>query len=227
MRPVFFDFTSVYEKQEMSEHGDVIDMKDLDGTRMYVDDAAEEEIRHRISAANAAELSSVSCPLRFLDNGNYHYMTRILASLITEPFDLITFDHHTDDQPPAFEGAKSCGSWRLDITKENKYLRQSHLIQRYDDYDTIYTPSELPLYISIDKDILSTDVLHTNWDQGDMSREQLFDLLQRLEDTRKILAVDVCGEDLPDNPCEKNKSFNLKLIQLFGEHCAPDSPYFR
>jgi hypothetical protein len=216
MRPVFFDFTSVYEKQEMSEHGDVIDMKDLDGTRMYVDDAAEEEIRHRIAAANTAELSSVSCPLRFLDNGNYHYMTRILASLITEPFDLITFDHHTDDQPPAFEGAKSCGSWRLDITKENKYLRQSLLIQRYDDYDTVYTLSELPLYISIDKDILSTDVLHTNWDQGDMSREQLFDLLQRLKDTRKILAVDVCGEDLPDNPCDQNKDFNLSIIHLLS-----------
>ena len=144
-------------------------------------------------------------------------MTRILASYVQEPFDLITFDHHTDDQPPAFGGLKSCGSWRLDIRSENKMLKGSMLVQDRYGFERDYVPSDMPLYISLDKDILSEEVLKTNWDQGDMGGEELFDILTMLFDTRDVIALDVCGEELPDAPCGANKQFNEKLIGLLSE----------
>ncbi len=204
---LFFDFTGVYETEGFAGMGDHIDLRDLSGTGMYIDEESERKIRSRIDLMGSPEKYF----LRFLDNGNYHYMTRILASYISEPFDLITFDNHSDDKEPAFGGLKSCGSWRLDIRMENDNLRRSMLVQKKDDFAVNYIPSDLPLYISLDKDILSEDVLKTNWDQGDVSENELFEMLRELFDTRKIIAFDVCGEDLPYEPCEANRRFNKSL----------------
>ncbi len=206
---LFFDFTGVYEAEGFSDTGEHIDLRCLSGTGMYIDDEAERRIRQKIEGIGSLE----DHRLRFLDNGNYHYMTRILASYVSEPFELITFDNHTDDKPPAFEGIRSCGSWRLDILRENQYLKTSMLIQKREDFAKAYISSDLPLYISIDKDILSENVLKTNWDQGDMGAEELFAMLDELYSARRIIAVDVCGEDLPDAPCEANRIFNKKMIR--------------
>lgn len=205
------NFTGVYINEGIAGEGTLLDLSDISGTEMYIDDQSEEEIRRR------TELIDISgYRLRFLDNGNYHYMSRIFASYVKEPFDLITFDNHTDDQPPAFEGLKSCGSWRRDIAVENSCLKSSMLIQKYDDFRTVYIPSELPLYISIDKDVLSDKVLNTNWDQGEMTAEQLLSLLEKLMKEREIIAVDVCGEDLPQNSYENNKKFNDALLSVYS-----------
>lgn len=209
---LFHDFTGVYGREGLSGYGEFIDFRHLSGTGMYVDEEAERSIHERLAEKGGAK----GYGLRFLDNGNYHYMTRILASFISEPFDLITFDHHTDDKPPAFPGLRSCGSWRLDIRNENSLLKGSMLIQDMEDFGSCYVPSDLPLYISLDKDILSEKVLRTNWDQGDMSEEELFSALRSLYDSRRVIALDVCGEDLPDAPCEANAAFNKKLIEEFG-----------
>lgn len=203
-------FTGVYEREGLTEDYDTVDLSDLSGTRMYIDDASELEIRKRLEAAGFPG----DYGIRFLDNGNYHYMTRIMASFIKEPFDLITFDNHTDDKPPAFEGVRSCGSWRLDAALENKYLRRSMLIRRAGDMKEGYTASELPLYISLDKDVLSEEVLSTNWDQGSMREEELTLILKELYKTRRIIAFDICGEDLPDEPCKNNLEFNRRMIGL-------------
>ena len=216
-RILICDFTGVYEAEGLIDAGDVLDLTDLTGTGMYVDDEAECEIKRRIGALEVSCGRNIgSYGLRFLDNGNYHYMSRILASYVNEPFDLITFDHHTDDQPPAFEGLRSCGSWRLDIARENRFLRQSVLIQSYGDYEAKYTLSGLPVYISIDKDILSTDVVKTNWDQGEMKEEELYDLLEKIGSAARIIAMDICGEDLPENPAKMNRDFNLRFIGSQG-----------
>lgn len=49
-----------------------------------------------------------------------------------------------------------------------------------------------PIYLSIDKDVLSTKVVQTNWDQGDLSKADFFTLLNVLKS--RLLAVDVTGE---------------------------------
>ena len=53
--------------------------------------------------------------------------------------------------------------------------------------------SEVPLYISIDKDVLDTEELLTNWDQGTMQLTTLLDTLKRLCGGKKVLGVDICG----------------------------------
>ncbi|MCR5774174.1 MAG: hypothetical protein K6G42_03730 [Lachnospiraceae bacterium] len=216
-RVLLCDFTGVYEKEGLCGSGTAIGFSDLAGTDMYIDGEAEKEILKRLSKAGFPG----GYALRFLDNGNHHYMTRLLASFADEPFDMITLDNHTDDQPPAFEGLKSCGSWRLDIRKENRYLERSMLIRKPEDMGTEYEVSERPLYISLDKDILSTDVLETNWDQGEMSRKELFEVLDMFFETRRIMAFDVCGEDAPERPWDRNRRFNLELIERYtGTGCS-------
>ena len=208
---LFCDFTGVYGREGLAGYGDFIDFRQLSGTGMYVDEEAERMIHARLAEKGGAH----GYGIRFLDNGNYHYMTRILASFIKEPFDLITFDNHTDDKPPAFPGLRSCGSWRLDIRSENRMLKDSVLIQSMEDFEGFREASGLPLYISLDKDILSEEVLNTNWDQGAMSEEELFSALASLYESRRVIALDVCGEDLPDASCEANAAFNKRLMERF------------
>ena len=53
---------------------------------------------------------------------------------------------------------------------------------------------ELPVYLSIDKDVLSRDDARTNWDQGEMSLEQMQEMIKQISRERKLLGVDICGE---------------------------------
>ena len=58
--------------------------------------------------------------------------------------------------------------------------------------------SPLPLYISIDKDALSTDYAATNWDQGSLSLEHMKAIISAIAKDRKIIGVDICGERAQD-----------------------------
>lgn len=49
-----------------------------------------------------------------------------------------------------------------------------------------------PIYLSIDKDVLSTKVIQTNWDQGDLTKELFFKLLSALKS--RLFGVDITGE---------------------------------
>ena len=50
------------------------------------------------------------------------------------------------------------------------------------------------LYISIDKDALSTSFAVTNWDQGSLSTTSLKSTIANFAAGRKILGIDICGE---------------------------------
>ena len=56
----------------------------------------------------------------------------------------------------------------------------------------------LPLYISIDKDILSESEGKTNWDQGNVASNQVLhfiDAYMQQTPDKTLIGVDVCGED--------------------------------
>lgn len=107
--------------------------------------------------------------------------------------------------------------------------------------------TDLPLYISIDKDVLGTEDCETNWSQGDMSidglerllgvflggqgEERNYDACRNDEryagDIRhsRILGVDICGEIQTDIPIpeyleaeEKNEKVNIELFRFISEH---------
>ena len=107
--------------------------------------------------------------------------------------------------------------------------------------------TDLPLYISIDKDVLGTEDCETNWSQGNMSIGGLERLLgvflggqgeERNSDAccnderyagdirhSRILGIDICGEIQTDIPVpeyleaeEKNEKVNIELFRFISEH---------
>ena len=81
-------------------------------------------------------------------------------------------------------------------------------------------PHGLPVYFSIDKDILSRKDAVTNWSQGDLSLEGLLNILKMIlgymkEKGNKLLGVDICGED--DTAGILNETANGKIAALFQE----------
>ncbi|MCR5650516.1 MAG: hypothetical protein K6F86_04985 [Lachnospiraceae bacterium] len=224
MKPLICSFSGVYEGQRITAVSDIVDFSDMRGCSMYVDEEAEKIILDRLSGHSFTGL-------HFIDNGNYHYMTRLFLSFVRDEFDLCLFDHHTDDKPPAFGGLKSCGSWVYDIRNENAFLRDLVHIRKKGDETGLF-PGERPVYISVDKDVLSADVLHTNWDQGDMTKEEFFEIFTGIIKTRPVLGIDICGEDEPDKSRVENDAFNMEIIDTLRRSFSsvnglfsPDSPW--
>ena len=92
----------------------ILDFTTLSGTTGFCDDTAADEIRRCIADFPARGI-------HFLDNGNFHYLTRFWCEKITEDFALVVYDHHVDLRKPVFPGLMSCGSWIRDVL-----LRNSH-----------------------------------------------------------------------------------------------------
>lgn len=53
------------------------------------------------------------------------------------------------------------------------------------------------VYISIDKDVFSTDYALTDWDQGRLRLDELVEIVQTIAETNRIVGADICGEKAP------------------------------
>lgn len=51
-----------------------------------------------------------------------------------------------------------------------------------------------PLWITLDKDVLGSDEAVTNWDQSELTADQVIAAVRRLGARRRILGIDVCGD---------------------------------
>ena len=186
------DLTGLYllaDPFDGEEH-DIIDLRSLSGCAMYVDTEAEDEFRSRLKETDTGGI-------HFLDNGNYHYVTRFFLERIVSPFSLLVFDNHTDDQEPAFGGLKSCGSWIRDARCEISGLEEVMLVQgREKIRGSIREGAKV--YVSIDLDVLSEEELKVNWDQGEMSLKELETMLKECLKGHDILGIDICGGCLPE-----------------------------
>ena len=96
--------------------------REMEGTCCYCDAASREQI--------LSGLPAVLPRLRWIDSGDYHYMSHLLALREKEPFHLVLLDHHPDNQEPAFGGVLSCGSWVKEMEEENGLLRLAVLPYR-------------------------------------------------------------------------------------------------
>ena len=63
--------------------------------------------------------------------------------------------------------------------------------------------TKLPLYISVDKDVLCPADADTTWSQGDMLLSELKEFLNVILKKQAVIGMDICGECDPD-ACEKN-----------------------
>ena len=207
---------------------------------MYVSDEAEKQIGERVDSVGIHGI-------HFLDSGNYHYVTKIMTDRIKEPFSLVVFDHHTDMQKPMIEGLTSCGDWAGKVIKDNPYICQLILVgPEKKDINAIglrsnklitYSAQEIraeamesktnqidlsvPVYISIDKDVLDESISETNWSQGHMKLGTLEHMLGIIIRNQKVLGIDICGECDTNMPLpeymedeEKNGELNKELYDF-------------
>lgn len=126
---------------------------------------------------------------------------------LQESFALVLLDQHPDDQPGAFGNEMlSCGNWVAAARRELPLLRADVWIQRFSDLPGAVTAlsglPELPVFLSIDLDVLSPAVFRTDWDQGDMTLAQLQEALQTLCRGRRLLGVDICGAASSSLSCD-------------------------
>lgn len=269
--PVIMDFTGTYGEQPFVRAGNFnwLDCRGIQGTDCYCDEEGEAALRELIAAFSPYGL-------HFLDSGNYHYLTKLWTDKIREPFSLVLFDHHTDMQPPMFEGLLSCGGWVKKMLDTNPFLQkvliagvpeseavkvrservlaiseeewmasglrafepvpalfcgrqsvcvQSVGMQSLSGYGTCDSEdrqsSGIPIYISVDKDVLSKDFASTNWDQGGLTLELLSGAISMLFDRFNVIGMDVCGEPdssdvlFSDKACMLNSAANERLLAMW------------
>ena len=109
---LILDFSHVYCDEKIPKNDRVhwLDCSDIAECDLYCSKRAEKEIRARIEPYGIRGI-------HFLDSGNYHYVTGIMAEQIKQDFSLILFDHHTDMQKPMIEHMTSCGDWAGKVLK--------------------------------------------------------------------------------------------------------------
>lgn len=225
------NFTGVYEKQDFYKDypHKLFDDKALCGVRGYMDDKARKYLLEEIK--EKSNLSSI----HLLDSGNYHHLSRVYLDLIKEPYNLVVYDNHTDMQFSAFGNILSCGSWIADayetlhnlnkiivVGANSSYIEEcafnkDRRVVFTDSISDVHLENLLPIYISIDKDVLSSNEFISDWDQGSMSLAALKKEMEFLIDRFRVIGTDICGE--PDNSDDINISLsnniNKELVNIF------------
>ncbi|MCR5669934.1 MAG: hypothetical protein K6G10_02925 [Butyrivibrio sp.] len=236
-----YNFSGIYELESFylsDKSSRFIDLKELPGCNCMCDDEARKEIMDRIIDYRG---------LHFIDSGNYHYMSALFLSLVKEPFSLVVLDHHPDMQRPMFD-ILSCGGWVMDVLDNNPFVRDVHIIgadkklisqMEKDDRVRFYELSEVfgqeevllpdtgyPVYLSVDKDVMSKDEIITNWDQGEALRSQVLSFIKKTASfagsDQALLGVDICGECAADQEdCNVDEAvwgndlFNKEVMAIF------------
>ena len=219
MKSLVFHFSEAYREEGFLcwlQEAQVLDFTGLEGCCCYCDAQA----RKKLEEAFPKPLPR----LRWLDSGDYHYLSHLLALQETMPFHLVLLDNHPDNQDPAFEGVLSCGSWVKEMQEGNLWVR---------DVITIGPEgcgNEIPqewlekrrgdrVYVSLDKDIMDKAYARTDWTQGGHALEDVKKELGKLAEAMEIVAVDICGELAPSKGATPedlriNRETNMELY-----HC--------
>lgn len=242
---IIFNFSDIYREETFYKHEKVnwIDCSDIEGTNCYCDSEAAQKIKLRMNSLSANGI-------HFIDSGNYHYVSKFFIDKIEEDFILVVFDHHPDMQPSLFDELLTCGSWVKAAIDTNQHLKKVVLVgtsdQLLDKIDQTYLKHiiefkesqlkdyqmwkrfyelhfDLPIYISIDKDVLSPIEEHTNWDQGKATLYELKRLLLILLKHDSVIGIDICGacnysiKGLLDTNIRQDDEINLQLARLFEQ----------
>lgn len=242
---VIMNFSGIYKNQNFyknyaEEEIFWTELSDLSGCNCYCDAEASDRIRKEIQAFTGKGI-------HFIDSGNYHYITRLWLEKLQIPFRLLVFDNHTDMQPPAFGGLLSCGGWiaasleelpllqevilvgpdeeaytqvELDLQQKVLFLSREKLsTMTAEEKEGFFNnlSEDLPLYVSVDKDVLCKGDASTTWSQGDMHLSELMSFLELVLERQNILGMDVCGECDMDSCSEDflNDHANEAILRLW------------
>lgn len=242
---VIMNFSGIYKNQSFyKDHAEKeifwTELSDLSGCNCYCDAEAADRICGEIQ-------NYTGNGIHFIDSGNYHYMTRLWLEKQQVPFRLLVFDNHTDMQPPAFGGLLSCGGWIAASLEELPLLQEVILVGPDEEAYVQVEPelqqkvcflsreklsmmtaeekedffknldADLPLYISVDKDVLCKEDASTTWSQGDMHLSELMSFLEVVLELQNVVGMDVCGECDQDSGSEDflNDHANEAILRLW------------
>ena len=242
---VIMNFSGIYKNQSFyKNHAEKeifwTELSDLSGCNCYCDAEAADRICGEIQ-------NYTGNGIHFIDSGNYHYMTRLWLEKQQVPFRLLVFDNHTDMQPPAFGGLLSCGGWIAASLEELPLLHEVILVGPDEEAYVQVEPelqqkvcflsreklsmmtaeekedffknldADLPLYISVDKDVLCKEDASTTWSQGDMHLSELMSFLEVVLELQNVVGMDVCGEGDQDSGSEDflNDHANEAILRLW------------
>ncbi|MGM9767239.1 MAG: arginase family protein [Candidatus Cryptobacteroides sp.] len=241
-RPVVLNMSGAYDVEPLmvEKEFDLVDCRDIEGKDFICSGDAQEELSSRMGAYSPEGI-------HFLDSGNYHYLTKLWTDRLTVPFSLILIDHHTDIRHEAFDGVLTCGNWVRVMLDSNPKLRKVVIIGPTESQRSTIDPAYLsrvqfiseenllteegckaffgehlkePVYISIDKDILGQGDAITDWDQGNVSLDDLERMLDIIFRNEKVIGMDICGEYSGANDLVKaqkagllNKKTNEEILK--------------
>lgn len=173
--------SALYAEECWSPEGArILDLQSLEGTNCYCSPSAAHAIRKAIKGLGPGGL-------HWIDTGDYHYISLFWMEQIQEPFLLALFDNHPDDQDGAFDsGVLSCGNWVKTAREGLPFLKSSF-------QNISNLPGDLPVYLSIDLDVLSRQYARTDWNQGEMALSLLLSDIGRIAAGHRIIGADVCG----------------------------------
>lgn len=167
------------------------DFSYMEGTNCFCAPESAERIRRAVAALPLHAVHEIG-------TGDYHYVSLFWLERIREPFSLVLFDHHPDDQPGAFgDGLLSCGGW-VAQARELPLLLSDVWIRDEKDFPALDRLPDGPVYLSVDLDVLSPAFARTDWDQGVMRLEELLAALRKLAAAKTVLGVDLCGGLTPE-----------------------------
>lgn len=175
MTQTVFLMSEVFRQEGWSDYleslGNVefLDFTGLEGTSCYCSEDAMNEIWDTLTEADPQGR------VRWIDTGDYHYLSAINYLSLEDTDNLILIDNHPDNFQ--YEDILSCGNWMTYI----------------DRFKPLCASETHPAYLSVDLDILSPEYFRTNWDQGSMTLEELFNLIRAIAVTKGISDVDICG----------------------------------
>ncbi|BCS81895.1 arginase family protein [Anaerocellum diazotrophicum] len=213
-------FDEYYSFQpRLKEMCSCIDLKDFSSIRFMCSKKVLDSISEKIK--------KVENSLFFLGAGEFHHFTYMLLKKFDKTISLIVIDKHID-YSDTYQGFITCGSWLKDVARLNQiaeiFVLSEDKRNVHNNKVKIFSPLEykkikpcLPVYISIDKDILTKSSINTTWDQGHCQPKTLIEIVSYFSSAFEIVGADICGEPpaqffSPEH--KKSEDINLKLLLL-------------
>ncbi len=130
-------------------------------------------------------------------------------TFIDTPFELVVFDNHRDDMKKA-STLLTCDGW-IRAAEKLRNLQAVHIVRRKNDLPRCL---KHPIYLSIDKDVLSDRFLKLGWSQGSMKPEELLEAVEFLREKFEIVGVDISGEPRDALEMTRSEEINLELLKI-------------
>ena len=93
----------------------------------------------------------------------------------------------------AISGAQTAGVHWIDTGDWVAACKDKLPLMRGSFRNTASLPRSLPVYLSIDLDVLSPQWARTDWSQGEMSLPELLQAIDAISKEHRVLGVDICG----------------------------------